>query len=410
MLIEFSVENYRSIKDRVTLSMVASDEEQLSGNLIAIEGETGQKLLKTAVLYGANASGKTNVLKAFEFMVDFVVNSHRIQKGDEIETVPFLLDEEMSEEPSVFVVMFYHEGMKYAYGFTCDRKRVYEEYLYAFLNGEQKMIFERFDTDVFEFEEDEQEQEALSKRTLENRLYLSTATQFNYERTAKAFEWFKSEVEMWVDLEQLLDEEITAQMILKDKDFGEVVTHFLANADTGICGIEVFMKPRRAGQNSFRPFLIKKFRVYVDHKLQLPNGEERIVTFPLEEESRGTQRMFEMLGPWIQALRKGKLLVIDELENSLHPLLMEQLVKLFHSTAHNKNGAQLLFTTHNTNLIDETIYRRDQIWLTDKAPSTGSTNLYSLLRFKRVPDQDLEKGYLAGRFGAVPFFKGDLLV
>jgi uncharacterized protein len=192
MRIEFSVENFLSIKERVILNMVASEDDSVDANTIVSDYQ--HRLLKSAVIYGANVSGKTNVLRALETMVDLVLNAHKTQKGDELAVTPFKLDMDYHGKHSKFEVVFLIDDVEHVYGFSVDADRVYEEYLYYHEGDTKHLTFERKNSNEFTFSDDHEEQEVLSKRTLENALYLSIATQFNYEKTSRVFQWFKDTV------------------------------------------------------------------------------------------------------------------------------------------------------------------------------------------------------------------------
>lgn len=422
MLLEFSVENFRSIKERLTLSMLAAEEEtSLKQNLIHMDSSPETALLKSAVIYGANASGKSNVVRGLEFMIYLVRNSHKLQKGDKLtHVVPFRLEKSFSEQPSKFEILFIHEEVKYAYGFIADPNRIHEEYLYTYEDDVQTLVFERTNTHEYEFGEDKLEQDALSKRTLENALYLSIATQWNYHTLAKVFDWFLNKVEVWVEIYEEPNYGITAEYINEDDEAKNLVLNVLANSDLGIKGIEVnkeelsirtpddISDARRLELLSFFSRQLTRYDVSFLRFFTDENGEQQQSLFKLFEESTGTQRLFNLIGPWIDVLRSGKLLIIDELENSLHPLMVVELFRLFHDAGHNKN-AQLIITTHNTNLLDDELLRRDQIWFTEKDPDQGNTHLYSLCEFVPRQDEDYEAGYLKGRYGAVPFFGKEFL-
>lgn len=428
MLIEFSVANFRSIRERVTLSMMATDEEGLEGNVIQPHG-----LLKSTVIYGANASGKSNVLKALEFMIQFVRESHRVQRGDLIPVSPFRLDVAFEKHPSEFEIFFLKDGIKYAYGFKVDIEKVHEEYLYEYLDEKQSLIFERTCSD-FEFGVDQQEQAVLSKRTLENTLYLAIATQFNYEKAFQVYEWIKSCVELWITDLVSDGASRTNELLLNDMEAHELIKNFLMNADTGIHDIKIFgdstddvkrvpiklsekqQKTRIAleyldvfalGQR--KPLNLKTKNIRFSHFYVDDAGKAGSSLFRLSDESEGTQKLYRLIGSWIDVLRKGSLLIVDELETSLHANIVEQLIKLFQDPEHNPNGAQLVFTAHNTNLLNSAIFRRDQIWFTEKVQEKGSTTLYSLAEFTPRESEDIEKGYLLGRYGAIPFLGKEFL-
>ncbi|MGZ4111045.1 MAG: AAA family ATPase, partial [Tumebacillaceae bacterium] len=381
-------------------SMVASeDDASLENTTCSTNPHT---LLKSATIYGANASGKTNVLRALETMVDLVLNAHKIQKGDELSVTPYKLDMQCHGKPSKFEIVFLIDDVEHVYGFSVDSKRVYEEYLAYHQNDKEYLIFDRKNSDEFTFSDDQVEQSVLSKRTLENALYLSIATQFNYEKTSKVFQWFKETIKVETDTELPGWRNITAHTFMADDPLRDIIVEVLGNSGAEIQSVEVSLHfgAKKSGQTFKSAYKIETVHSFIDQ-----DGHEILVYFDLEDESKGTQKMFDLLGSWVYALQKGQILIMDELDTSLHPNLATELVKLFHDPIRNKKNAQLIFTTHNTNLLDLDIFRRDQIWFTEK--QRGSTHLFSLYEFEE-DYTDIERRYLVGRYGAVPTIKEGL--
>lgn len=415
MLIEFSFENFLSIKDKITLTLLASKDTSNDHSLIKTPSLKPMPLLKTAAVYGANASGKSNVLKAISFFKHFILHSHKMQQGDEIKIVPFKLDENCIAQPSRFEIVFIFAGVRYAYGFSADKQKIHEEYLYHFPKGRQAVIFERNDTHRYTFTADKKEQKELSSRTPQNILYLSSATQWNYQKTAIPFEWLRKHLRVVTSHEKMSFLGFTAEMLSQNPGMIETVNRYLLEADLGINEIKVSKEaPRQrdtpsAGNGEWREWRhtfpgTEIITLHTQHVGIDKQGNEKNLFFKFEEESDGTQKFFSLLGPFIDVLKNGYVLFIDELEVSLHPHLTKFPVALFHSPVQNANGAQLIFTTHDTNLLN--LLRRDQVWFTEKNPKNGSTDLYSLMEFSPRKDQNIEKGYLAGRYGAVPFMGG----
>ena len=416
MLLEFSVENFLSFKDKMTLNMIASSDKSLDNNLI---NYNGNNLIKCAVVYGPNASGKTNLLKSIGFVKSMVINSHKNQKGDAIRVIPFRLDEKYSNKPSKFELVFIKDGIKYVYGFSADMTKIHEEYLYYYPMGRPAVIFERDHTNNYRFVKDKKEQNELSKRTLDNSLYLSTSSNWNYKRTAKAMEWFVNNVQVETLQEMPIANTKTTEIFNKNERTKEIVKKFLYEADVGIVDLDISV--RTLSDKDFakkipEPFLeyilkdnpkITEIRTY--HYGFDSSGNKVKIPFNFRDESDGSKRMFELTGIIIDVLLNGKLLIIDEFDTNLHPHLVKYLVGLFQNPKKNKNNSQLVFSTHNTYLLKTNLFRRDQIWFTEKRPDQ-STDLYSLWDYKPRKDENIEKGYLAGRYGAVPFLgDGDIL-
>ena len=399
MLIQFSVENYLSIKDKVVLSLLASRDNEHPEHLI-LDGS--KNYLKSAVIYGANASGKSNVLNAFWFMVNYVLTSHNQQVHKTIEGTPFKFDRETPARPSNFEVIFTANGIRYAYGFSVTEKAVAEEYLYYYPNGRQAIIFERKDTTDFRFTVDIDEQNTLKERTSANKLYLSVASNWSYAKVIPVLEWFAS-CRIITKNSIADDYEIVVEQIKKDDAYRRMIAYMLRVADFGIQSLNV-RDPELIPSKSSDMFT----GIDAVHTVQDAEGNTFSYTLNMTEESDGTNSYFKLIGVVKKALDQGTLLVADEMDAHLHPLLTKHLVSLFNSAEFNPNGAQLIFTSHNTNLLDLDVLRRDQIWFTEKDEQTAATDLFSLYDFSIRKDAKVEKGYLIGRYGAIPFIKGGM--
>ncbi|MEL7632764.1 ATP-binding protein [Sporomusa sphaeroides] len=417
MLIEFKVENFYSIKEPIVFSMVAGPDNVLDYNVITHNKYKKNKILKSAVIYGANASGKTNVIRALNVMEKIILENNNRQKGDRIKVIPFKLDEVYKNKPTKFDIIFIHDDTKYAYGFVIDQEKVHSEYLYFYPNGRQSTIFERITTNQYKFTKDKEEQEVLSKRTISNRLYLGNATEWNYEPCAKAFEWFKEMLRTNISGEMSNWADYTASLAHQNKTQKEAIKCLLSEADLNIQDYiteekdldedpifnNLTDKLKETIKSEIDLSDFKLISVKTTHTARKMDGTLYEEMFNMSEESSGTQKIFQLSGPLLDVLAHGYILIIDELDIRLHPLLVENIVKKFHDPKQNPKNAQLIFTTHNTNLLTQTLFRRDQIWFTEKDTESSSTNLYSLLDLGVRKDENLEKGYLAGRYGAIPF-------
>lgn len=423
MLLEFTVKNFLSIKDEVTLSMVASKDSSLEDNTIKYENnkKNGKRALRSAVIYGANASGKSNILKAIKFMSWFINTSHEMQQGRRIPRLPFKLDRACINEPSDFQIIFMYKDVKYLYGFSVNELEVVEEYLYHYPNGRQSIIFERENVDEYKFTKDvERQTEIKDKFHSKNKLFLSTESLWEYENAKIPFEWLSKKLQVFIEHDNL--EIYTAGAIAENEVMRELVKKYIRVADLGIEDINVEIKKKEeilslevfnTLPDDKKNDIIKTIgdRNFLDikiiHSEINENGESFNVEFDLNEESEGTQKFFGILGPWIEALINGKTLIVDELDIRLHTLLVKALVQMFLNPEINKNNAQLIFSTHDTNLLDQDIFRRDQVWFAEKKKDK-STDLYSLYDFGGVrKNNSIEKGYLQGKYGAIPFFKGE---
>lgn len=424
MLLEFTVRNFLSIKDEVTLSMIASkDEYRLENNTMIYEkGKFPKRALNVATLYGANASGKTNILKAMSF-VSFLINkSHEMQQGKIIPRIPFKLDRSYLKEPSEFKIVFMYENIKYVYMFGVTETEVKEEYLYYYPKGRQSTIFER-EGDQYKFTADiERQKELKDKFHSKNKLFLSTESLWEYEKAKKPFKWLSEYFNVFIDHENL--EGYTGNFMVEDNKINEEVKKYMKYADMDIEDINVKLKKKEDVLSSeivkilsedSKAQIIKNIddNEFLDiktvHKGVDEKGNPLNINFNLSSESDGTQKYFGILGPVLNSLMNGYTMIIDELDIRLHTLLVMNIVELFLNPNINKNNAQLIFSTHDTNLLDRNILRRDQIWFTEKKEDKA-TDLYSLYDFGGVrKSEKIEKGYLQGKYGAIPFFKGDLI-
>jgi len=407
MLIELNIENYRSIKEEVSLNMISTKDTSFENNLIKTKVLNEESLLRSTVIYGANASGKTNVVSALGLLRMLVRNSHKYQKGNKLPYFPFKLDTSTITKPTRIRIVFIKKEIKYSYEISFNDEKIISEYLYSYPNNYKKIIFERSDTINYKFVDDDKKQKLIAERTLPNVLYLSKATQENYEIISNIYDWFKDDLRVIgsTDNPDLVD--VTARM-MKTESMKELILKALLQADVGIEDISVDTKKVKIDDlPKDMPQELKK--IIMSNKEEIDQTEIKTihkgVKFEFEEESDGTVRLFSLIGPWIDALKNGRILVVDELDIELHHLINVFLINLFHDPTQNMNNAQLIFTTHNTNLLDiQDIFRRDQIWFTEKNPK-GATELYSLVEYSPRKDKNIERGYLAGKYGALPFIK-----
>lgn len=402
MLIQFSAENYLSIRDKVTLSLLASNDKEHPEHLIPLQGK--DSCLKASVIYGANASGKSNVLHAFWFMVNYVLNSHEKQLNRKTDRVPFKFSQQTPNAPSTFEVIFAVNGVRYAYGFSAEDNEIVEEYLYRYPNGRRAVIFERTNVSNYRFTVDIDLQNSLKERNSPNKLYLSTAANWNYELVKPVFAWFAS-CSILCKYSSLNVYGSNADA-LRDDAYRAIIASMLQVADFGIKSLAYNESSRRGAaggrENEYD-------NIDAVHQVEDENGDMHPYVLNMSEESAGTSSYFSLIGIIQKTLDEGGLLFADEMDAHLHPLLTKHLISLFNSTEHNLHGAQLVFTSHNTNLLDLDIFRRDQIWFTEKDERTAATDLFSLHDFSVRKDTKVERSYLIGRYGAIPFIKGGIV-
>jgi len=336
-----------------------------------------------------------------------VLNSHNHQKGQGIKFTPFKLDKKYLKNPTKFQIVFLKDNVKYDYAVSFNGKQIIEEVLHHYPNNKKALIFERTKTSEFKFTNEEKDQKFIAKRTLENVLYLSKSVQENFSLTTSAFEWFTHNLQFVGAYEPLISEEFTINILNKDKKLKTLVLKALGEADVGIEDVDANIKKIENLPEGIPPELRT---LIASQKGALKTNEIKTVHKGVSfdfyaDESEGTKRMFSLIGHWIDVLQNGKILVIDELDTKLHHLLNVFLINLFNDPTQNKKNAQLIFTTHNINLLDQDIFRRDQIWFTEKDGDLGSSDLYSLVEYSPRKDKDIQKGYLAGKYGALPFIK-----
>ncbi len=427
MLVEFRIKNFRSFRGEQVFSLVASSDNELEGNCTT-EGK--MKLLKAAGIYGPNASGKSNLIRAIKLMRDVVLNSANYKPGVNLPVQPFLLDDKSQKEPSSFEVIFYHGNFRYQYGFTATNERIHEEWLLAYPKGRDRdnaqtwyhRTFNKTGADwkFGSFLKGERVQ--LKNSTRDNALFLSVAAQWNNKQLTTVYEWFKKKLRVVPTKEYFRP--VTAKMLLdteKEEGVGEelnkFVTAVLQQADLGIVGINVEKHKLDRSKielseiisDDFREEMLKSLEKEPPLKVEMLHSNtvtNEDVSLPLEEESDGTQRFFQLLGPWLEAILNGYTVFIDELEASLHPLLTRELIKFIQNPRNNKTGAQLVFATHDVTLLDPELFRRDQVWFTEK-DDVAATQLYSMSDYKDKPrkGEAMQKGYLAGRYGAIPILE-----
>lgn len=419
MLIRFRVANYSSIRDEQELSFVSlgttSSKEQQDTIRVP---KYGIEVLRVLAVYGANASGKSNLLQALRFMCMAVVSSQTSWKPQGgIPRTPFLLDKSHASEPSFFEVDLFEREVRYTYGFVVDATQVVEEWLYAYPQGKKQKWFVRDSSQSKEFTFSRflsGENKVIQSLTRSDSLFLSAAAQNNHQLLSPIFNWFSKSVR-FVDSD-------TRSMLLHNttREFRastntDRILSILSGADLGITGIdvedeEVSNTTRKMleiiAEDSPEAFKGLKLsgtfpRPSLRHKTH-EGGLEK--TLPFSEESHGTQVLFGLAGSIVQTLSSGSLLCVDELDAGLHPLIAVEIVRLFNDPIQNPNKAQLLFNTHDTNILECGGLRRDQIWFTEK-DSDGATKLFPLSDYKPRKMENIKRGYLQGRYGGVPFIR-----
>lgn len=355
-------------------------------------------------------------------MKNIVITSADYQPGKKLPVQPFLFDEKSQKEPSSFEVTFYLDEVRYRYGFTATNERIYDEWLFAYPKGRAQTWFVReFNSKTGQTQWDwgskklKGERENLKDKTRDNVLFLSVGSQWNNKQLTIIYDWFRNKLQVVGSVG--LFRPITVQLLwktMKDKERGEELHKFiidcLKDADLGIYDLKI--KKVEIDETEFMREMPEEVRVELMERLEehlmfkveflhrnKKTGKE--IYLPLQEESDGTRRFFELAGPWLLASIRGITVFVDEIEASLHPLLVRELIKFIHTCT---EGAQLVFATHDTTLLDPELFRRDQIWFTEK-DEYDSTRLHPMSDYKPRKGEAMQKGYLSGRYGALPIIK-----
>jgi AAA15 family ATPase/GTPase len=396
MLLSFRFENFRSFKEEQELSMIAGSGKEKAEVLIHASG-VSEAVLPISATYGANASGKSNILYALRFVVGAVERSHwRWVPEGGIPREPFAGTG--SEAPSSFAVDFLDRDVRYQYSFSVNDEIVLDEWLYAYPKGKRQMWFTRRAGKPMSFGEKlTGDNRVIENLTRPNSLFLSAAAQSNHQSLLPVHHWFSGSIN--VILGERWEMQRTAAFCGNPQN-RSLVVQMLSFADLGIADLQV--KPATSMKDMARPvsfdeILEAQTQIRLVHRV---GGREEV--FAETQESAGTIAYLGLLGPIITAIRNGRIVCVDEFDSSLHPNLALQLIRLFNDKTSNPKGAQLIFNTHDTNVLSSGELRRDEIWFTEKSPD-GVSRLYSLGDFKPRKEENVENGYLQGRFGAVPF-------
>lgn len=415
MLIEFTVGNFLSFNEKKTLSFEAKGISELKDNVVKYQNH---KLLRSAVIYGANSSGKSNLIQALDRMRDTVLLSVRLNDSDELDYSPFLLNTESEHTPTFFEVIFIDEEQRFRFGFEYNLNRIINEWL--FVGKTEKPLFIRT-ADGIGVSDKFTEGKGKEVSTNDNRLFISLVAQLGGSTSKKIVEWFK-----YYNVLSGIDH----------KDYNGFTTRMLHDKLEGcekslslFQSLKLGFKDLKASESEFSPLdipedtpktlklkLIKELTgktqvtlKTVHNKFDKNGNPVDTVYFEKDKnESEGTNKVIDLSGPIFDSLSLGKVLIIDELDAKLHPLITTHIVNLFNDPQSNPNNAQLLFATHDTNLLNTDLFRRDQIWFTEK-DDFEQTDLYSLYDFnlpdgtKVRNDSNIEKNYIRGRYGAIPF-------
>lgn len=404
MLIQFSARNFKSFKDPFTLDLFTNKETAVS-NIIK---SNFKNTYASAVFYGANGSGKSNILKAYNMMRNLVLNKDKVMLStDRLKINTFKLSTESEDDTSAFDICFIYNNKKFKYGFEYDENIVYSEYLFVYETVQPTLIFE-YDLDEDEGKIKCTKYKSLSqKKHLKNTLFLWDVDREDIEEAHEVLNWFKETI--YIEFSNAKNINPSYWNNLTKPDVKNIFQIFIHDADFGIKDIyqdsrpvmDVYDKITNLPKNS----IVEEITVKTTHaKLDEDNnfiGDEKFNLF--DDESLGTQKYFYAIGPIINALKNGSTLFLDELDASLHPILTRRLVELFNNKEINGKGAQLIFTSQDTNLLDQTLFDKEQIWFVEK-DKYGASHLTGLSEYRDIRKQEkIEEKYIKGKYGAIPY-------
>lgn len=422
MLIQFSVKNFMSFRDKAILALNPSSDDEHPEN---INEKNGYEATNLIAIYGANASGKTSLFKAMTAALNIIKYSNITQVNQPISSVmPFKFDAQTVNEPSEFEFIFVaDDNNRYVYGFSALREKITEEYLYQYKTQKPTIIFERTG-EQYVFKSQKLMLEPLVRFNTPNKLFLATATNWNTESTTIPYKWLTEKMVTFTDAQSLTNLSLNLYKSDKKSDYIGFTEELLQAADINISRINIEVKkskmemptgvqvPQMIINGQPMPAIaVQEFeQIEVNTEHMIGEGNEKVkYVLGMAEESLGTNQLF-ILGPFLKdAFENGIAVVIDEIDKSLHTFIVKHIINMFRNREINKNGAQLIFTTHDTSLLSLSTFRRDQVYFTEKNNDTGASDLYSLDELSVRKTDNIEKGYLLGRYGAIPYIRGEEL-
>jgi AAA15 family ATPase/GTPase len=418
MIVQFTLGNFLSFNAKQMLNLEARGISELKTNICTFKAE---KILRSMVIYGANSSGKSNLIKAMERMREVVLSSVRLNDSDELEYSPFLLSIETDSLPTFFEIIFWKESIRYRYGFEYNLRQIENEWLFAGKSEKsEKTLFIRT-IEGIAVDAKYKEGEGIESKTNNNRLFVSLVAQLGGPISKQILEFFKN-YNVLSGLDHNDYKGFTTRMLHKNLNGCQESLELYKKLKLGFQDIKAIESDFNLSEipenlpDELRIKLVKDLTGKRNISLKTVHNKfdkkGEIVDFvlfdKLKNESEGTNKIIDLSGPIFDTLKFGKALIIDELDAKLHPLITMRIVELFNSPISNTKNAQLIFATHDTNLLGEELFRRDQIWFTEK-DEREQTELYSLYDFnlpdgsKVRNDSNLEKNYIRGRYGAIPF-------
>ncbi|MBO7054630.1 MAG: ATP-binding protein [Bacteroidales bacterium] len=421
MLLEFTVGNYRSFYEKKTFSMLAQGlSEEAKDNVTSL---LSYDILKTMAVYGANSSGKSNLINAIQTMKSCVLSSVKLNPNDSLYYEPFLLVKD-NNKPTLFEMTFLKNDFCYRYGFSYTQNTIVDEWLCrrTTKRSKEQALFIR-NSEGIAFEDNKfPEGIGLESKVNDNRLFLSLCAQLGGEVSNKVISWFESDFNVVSGLNNQEYRSFSKKLFHQKKDASNEAMTLFKKLQLGFGEISTYEKKLKLPEDtpkdlvSFFTKIVAEKDIEIEsvHLLYDKNGKKcGTIKFPFDDkESSGTRKLFDMSGPIFDALEKGLVLVIDELDAKMHPLISQEIIRLFNNPKTNPKNAQLIFTTHDTHLLSTKMLRRDQIWFTEKN-NAEQTDLYCLTDIvlpdgtKPRNDANYEKNYIAGRYGAIPYIVND---
>lgn len=410
MLVQYSVKNYKSIKDEVIINFSATDKE--ANHKLLVDGEM-EPLYKAIGLVGPNASGKSNILDSLFFSLKFINSTIKRKESAKIKVEPFMLDKNSKNESSSFEFIFIEDDIKYVYGFSINSEKVEEEYLLAYYTKKATTIFDREAGREEEYNfkgNDIKIQTDISQKTNANRLYLPVAAEWGYKKVKPPYKWFEK---MFRQYGNMNTSKVIEQVLL-DEELKNILMEVLRKADFNITDIylenkKIEKQQREAlrvflaqilGEGEVESDLVPEDRpiIWVTHKGM--NGE--VFSLELDDDSAGTESIIDNIAEFLYINNKGGLIIEDEMGRNYHTKLTEYFIGMFNDNVRNKGKAQMIFSTHDTKVLN--LLRPEQIYLVDKDENGGT--FVKLLDDYLIREKDnIELGYLKGRYGAIPNIK-----
>lgn len=421
MLLSFTVGNFRSFKESKTFSMKAASIQEHKD---FVRESNNTKLLPVAAVYGANSSGKSNLLSALKTMKNTLLSSVKTNPTEKLKTDTFKLDEEHPKKPTLFDIVFSTNGITYRYGFEYTETSITGEWLYTVNNDREKNLFIRNSEGIGvskDFPEGKDKEEA----TAENRLFLSLVAQLNGKTSLTVMKWFE-DLRIISGVYDSSFKDYSFKYLFADNPQSQLAQTFVNSMDLGFTSLRKDESKEKeydlsnTNNKNILDRVLEKYmlnwpalKIQTGHKVLLKDGSFTEAFFPNDEmESEGTKKILNMSGPIVDSIINGGIIVIDELDAKLHPLLTKKIIGIFNSPKTNLYNAQLIFATHDTNLLSNKIFRRDQIWFAEKNREDESTDIYPLSEIKEQNgdkirnDRIYEKDYINGKYGAIPYLRG----